>query len=361
MLSMQIDVTVTDAGRLQQPVKGMAKAVLVIVVAAIVAVGSLRVEEPSSAAFADDTGNGSASATADVLNRPESPAAVRAGTNNNLSWTPSVDAYADGYEIWRAGSSSGSFGLHDTVAGGATSAYSDDLCPGAVCNPVYVDAGTGFNGNAGSADLALPAGTEPGDLLFAVVAVAFQFPQTYSAPTGWTTLIARTDAFISLMVFYRVADGTESGTATFSWGNPRNATAAILRFTTTSLGTPWDAASVTAVLNDADPDAPSLTTNTDDTLVLRILTLNDRALSGAPAGHTERYYTAPSGFPTLSVADVAQPTAGATGVATWTKPGNDSYIAATVSLRAISQSTVYYRIRTTAGTWRSSESLTASS
>jgi hypothetical protein len=319
---------------------------------------AMLMEPPSQAVFIDTTSEGASSVTGDTLDPPTGVGSSRTGTTNNLSWTATVDTYADGYEIWRSENAGSGYSLHATVAGRTTVAYADDLCAGGACSPQYAETGGTLTANTTQATLAVPAGTEAGDFLLTIVGIAFQFPETNPAPSGWTLLIDEGGS-ADLLVYYRVADGTEPSTYTFTFGDARRTKAAMFRFTGVDTTTPIDA---TGTTNDnfPNPDAPSVTTTVDGALIVRILALWDQTAT-PPSGHTERYYSSTSSYTTLSMADETQTTAGATGTAVWSQSNYASNAVATVALRPGSPPTFYYRLRSTAASWRSADSGTASS
>jgi hypothetical protein len=311
---------------------------------------------PAYAAFVSATGSSSNSLGADTLDPPTAVASSRTGGVNTVTWTASVDSYADGYDLYRSTSPSSGFSLLTTVAGGSTVSYDDDVCAGGGCGADYAETGGTFVGNANSASLSVPAGTQSGDLLLAFVSVAYQFPRVNPAPSGWT-MIAEAHSSANGHMFYRVADGTEPASYTFTWGDSRNAQAVMMRYTGIDTSSPIGASSFDSS-SFPHPSAPSVTTTVDDSIVVRFLSQTDNP-SAIPSGTTQRF----NNFNTilLSVVDSVQASAGSTGTATWTNSNYGSWVAMTVVLQPDSGggATYYYRLQTTASNWRSIDSNTS--
>ena len=79
----------------------------------------------SSALFVDQTANSGDTVVADVLDPPTSLGAAANGNDIDLSWTATVDTYADGYNIYRSTSSGCCYSFIDSVVGQATTTYTD--------------------------------------------------------------------------------------------------------------------------------------------------------------------------------------------------------------------------------------------
>ena len=61
----------------------------------------------------------------DTLSPPTILAATPVGLTAHLTWTPSVDAYASGYEIWRSTTSGSGYALVGTATPGTASSVTD--------------------------------------------------------------------------------------------------------------------------------------------------------------------------------------------------------------------------------------------
>jgi len=71
---------------------------------------------------ADPTGG---SASTDTLDPPTAVAASVAGSTVTLGWTPTVDAYAAGYDVYRSGTSGGPYALDSSVTPASTTSTTD--------------------------------------------------------------------------------------------------------------------------------------------------------------------------------------------------------------------------------------------
>jgi hypothetical protein len=83
---------------------------------------------PLTLARLTDLDSSSQSISTDTLAPPTSLAAT-GGTSASLTWTPSVDSYAAGYDIWRGTGSGGPYSLVGSVTPGTASSAND--APGA--------------------------------------------------------------------------------------------------------------------------------------------------------------------------------------------------------------------------------------
>ncbi len=172
--------------------------------------------------------------------------------------------------------------------------------------------------NTSSTDLAVPAATALGDLLIAVIVT--DDDETIVAPGGWVEvaqLFANNDD-ATLGVFQRTSDGAEPADYTFTWGSNEEAYSFMMRFT----GTTSNILSATNSGNGDEPEAPSINTAVDDTLVVRIVGWDDDDAPNDPgtivAGHTnitQDQSGGGNGTTMGGAAYVNQALAGATGTA----------------------------------------------
>lgn len=80
---------------------------------------------PSGAAFTASTTNAASGFTADTLTPPTSVSGTANASQVVLSWTPTADTYATGYRVFRSLSPSSGYTLVATVAGRASTGYTD--------------------------------------------------------------------------------------------------------------------------------------------------------------------------------------------------------------------------------------------
>lgn len=223
--------------------------------------------------------------------------------------------------------------------------------------PAFVAVESARNGGPeGTTSLAIdvPSGSD-GDLLVAVLGVK-ENPSTVT-PSGWTSIIAGFNQCTSgidpgagiraqLSTWWRVADGSES-TVTFTWGNQviNQAAGAILRYSGADATEPIDASGCDKGTSTS-PTAPSVTTTSADTRVVRVVVADaDQAkslFSSEPA--TKRFELAStsvfgpgSSYTTDAVvtagSDEERAAAGATGTAAWALPSADQWAAQTVAIK----------------------------
>jgi hypothetical protein len=85
---------------------------------------------------------------------------------------------------------------------------------------------TAISTAATSGAMNLPSGITAGELLIAVIMTPLT-TNVFTVPSGWSSMTTVTST--PSCVFARYADGTESGTTTFSWSGTQKATAIIFR------------------------------------------------------------------------------------------------------------------------------------
>ena len=144
------------------------------------------------------------------------------------------------------------------------------------------------NTSTESVTITTPTNAASGDLLIAYVVTAVAKTVTSS---GWTSIIAATEASIGneAEFFYRYHDG--SSTYAFSWsggGNTANCGAMVRVTGSTTSGSPVDvSASKTNNSFGTTQDAPSVTTTVADTLLLCLYGWATTGTCTAPSGMTE--------------------------------------------------------------------------
>lgn len=325
----------------------------------------------STAAFGDSTASSGNSFAADTLHPATSLTAVQSTGDVSLAWTATPDLWATGYNLYRGTTLGGPYGLHAVVAGAATNSHLDT---GAAGPPSVQSTATAVQGPGSGLGITVnvPTGTVDGDLLVAIVSIDnSEDTLPITAPAGWTQIFQHGQTGggqSALGVWWRIAS-SEPSSYSFSWTPAEEAFGAILRVVGAHLAAPIHVWGYSGVINDASPTAPSVTTTVDNTLVLRIVSLdgNDHVepspLSSLhPAGTTGRFelITSPAPDPGGTfggAADEAQTSAGATGTAVFTITASEGWIAATVAIRP---AVYHYRLETYAGNWTSALSNEAS-
>jgi hypothetical protein len=93
--------------------------------ALLVAVAVMGVTGQATLARLTDQDASTKSFSTDTLALPTNVAATPVGLTAHLTWTPSVDAYAAGYEIWRSTTSGSGYALVGTATPGTASSADD--------------------------------------------------------------------------------------------------------------------------------------------------------------------------------------------------------------------------------------------
>lgn len=151
-------------------------------------------------------------------------------------------------------------------------------------------------GGVGSIAVTKPVDTAVGDLLLAFVGtVSVGAAATVNVPAGWTAINNTAITTLYGRAFYRIADGTEGASITFTFAsNATQTVAEIHRIIGTHATTPIDVSAVASVVAsdlDPDPDSPLVTTTVVNTLVFAWLLHDHAALTQshtAGASHVER-------------------------------------------------------------------------
>ena len=184
-----------------------------------------------------------------------------------------------------------------------------------------------------------PSSTASGDLLIGVI-VTDGNAGTLTSPSSWTPIDSGTADpggtanQVTLGAWHKTAGGSEPSSYTWSWTNSEAVYAFIIRVTGHDVSDPID---VWGVDTDSSTGAsitvtsPSVNTNVDDTLVLRIFGA-DRAMNfgSYPSGHTGITFNSSSGNNTSmyqctgGAAWETQAATGATGTADFTAIPNTS-------------------------------------
>lgn len=192
--------------------------------------------------------------------------------------------------------------------------------------------------NVTSLSPAVPAGTVSGDLL--ITSISVDGSHVINTPAGWTAIdnnVVGAGA-VTLGVFYRVADGTEPGSYSFSWTGGERAISIMMRFSNAT----GNFVFATNTGSTGAPQAPSVNTtgNTEDenNLILRLAAWDDDDQPNNPAviipGHTNINQDQGSGGAASAsgaAAFVQQPAAGASGTADFAV-GSEQWATMTVAL-----------------------------
>jgi hypothetical protein len=139
--------------------------------------------------------------------------------------------------------------------------------------------------------LSIPAGTSEGDLLIA--AVVTDDDETISPPAGegWSEIDQGYGYWnVTLGVWWKLADASESPTHQFTWGTNQQAYGWMMRFTGHDQAAPIDAVQVLDGDAIPSPPSPAVTTTVANTIILRIGGFDDDDINvddTGLAGHTD--------------------------------------------------------------------------
>lgn len=179
----------------------------------------------------------------------------------------------------------------------------------------FVNSATGVSGNTVSVSVTYPASINAGDLLVYFWAQGNTATTQSAEPSGITQVGSEiTNGDRRYRIYYRVADGTETGSITWTVSASVRQTACILHYSGTHAtpldvaGTPNTTASATTI------NAPSVTTTAANDLVVRIASLSAAggSITGVPATSRVNFN---DGAVVTALADENVASAGATGTA----------------------------------------------
>ena len=192
--------------------------------------------------------------------------------------------------------------------------------------------------SATSAVIPYPAGIVAGELLLAQIAHSAS-TSISTAPSGWTNLeaTAGSGGGPGIGVFYRWADGTETGSVTFATSSTAGRVTGLMQrwagVSSAIVDTPVVENAAGIVVSY---DSPSVSTATAGTLILHNIALNAGSASdiNTPSGMTKVTGSTGTGR-RLSVFTQAMPTPGSTGTLTWTQTSTTAlqWTSASIALR----------------------------
>jgi hypothetical protein len=191
--------------------------------------------------------------------------------------------------------------------------------------------------NTTSLTIARPSGTTAGDLL--ILVLSKDGSGAVSTPSGWTLSNEGACAgnACRLGVFWKVAAAGEPATYSVSWTGSEQAAGAVLRYTGADATAPINVVSAGTGTSNT-PTAPTVTTTSSNTRVVRIYGADDDDLSATPypSGHTGRFNiesNGGNGTCSAGAADQVQAAAGATGTAAFTLDASEEWRGVTLAIR----------------------------
>ena len=229
-----------------------------------------------------------------------------------------------------------------TVRDGATVDATDtfdwavsDVVGGAVPTLRAFSSGSN-NASTTSITLTRPAGTVAGDVMLASLSV--RGTSTVTAPAGWALI--RTDTYtasLRMHSYWRLATASDPASWTWTFSGSRLAAGTIHAYSGVNTTTPIDASGGQAAsTTSATATAPSITTTVSNTRLVAFFANMSNSTWTPPAGFAERadlVGTSSSQFTSLESADIARPTAGATGAVSATATASSGNVAQAIALR----------------------------
>ena len=328
----------------------------VLAVAALVA--GLFATPSANAGFVAVTDNPGNAWLADTLSAPTDLVAV-AGSSVTLGWTPTVDTYAVGHRIYRASSPGGPYSQIVELAPRTTTTYVDSPPAGthyyvvraytlgwesadgnettaSVGGLTFAAAGpSSTRTSSGPLVVAVPAGTQPNDLLLLVEVNAAN--QNITTPAGWTLLAdapTSSPSQFRFTVWWKLAGASEGPVTLPVNTNAGGATAWVLHYRDPAGYPPNPVVATASVAIGTGPisatltPAPDVTTDQPEATVISIVAVrgaNSLNLSAPQGfvGHLDVQQSALGQPVALAVADRTQLSLPTTAVSpTWSQSGS---------------------------------------
>ena len=185
----------------------------------------------------------------------------------------------------------------------------------------------------------IPAGSTTDKLLIAAVAVDGGAAPTMTAAAGWTPLVTVSNgANCGLALWWRIGDGTELGSYSFTWTGAEQAYGWIMRFAEINPAGPINVTN-TAVGTGGTAQCPTLTTTVDNTMILRLGGFDDDDITVDSAGMTahttitmDKSAVSTTSSTSGGAAYAALAAAGSSGTANFTLTASEEYATVTVAI-----------------------------
>ncbi len=195
--------------------------------------------------------------------------------------------------------------------------------------------------NDNSVTINTPSGTSGGDLLITAVVTDGGTDSSLAPPggEGWSQIsIADQSNGLTLGVWWKNADASESSTHQFTWGgSSQEAYGWMMRFTGHDSGSPIHKSSVNGG-SSSSPQCNSVSTTLDNCMILRIGGFDDDDVNvdnTGLSGHTDiTMDESNSGNGTCSggAGYIQQPSAGASGISNFSLTGSEQYRTVTIAI-----------------------------
>jgi hypothetical protein len=209
----------------------------------------------------------------------------------------------------------------------------------------YVNSATTYATNTTSINVNVPAGTQEGHFMLAVV--NFWGDLTLTAPGGWTEL--HTQKVVAgggeARIFWRIASSSEPASYTWSTSFADYSMAYIATYAGVDVSAPVNVSAIEANTSSTSAAQTAVTTTAANAMVLYVLSVDDgpsapttSLTTTPPSGMTERIDFA-SGWKCVYLAEVLQASAGTTGTKTATLSSAFRTVTALVALKPASNTT----------------------
>jgi Protein of unknown function (DUF1565) len=191
---------------------------------------------------------------------------------------------------------------------------------------IALRAAASSNNDTGGSTLTidLPAGTQRGDVLVALVVVRTA-GNTITAPAGWK-LVLRQDsaASISTASYVKVAGSSEPASYTWSFGTAGQASGGIASYIGVDTTTPVDAAHAQYNRLSSNVNNSGVTTTTANDMLVYAVGITTATTVNVPAGFSQQWQTTSSSSTTSEMSQQTYSSIGATGTIHGTHNGGDS-------------------------------------
>lgn len=239
-----------------------------------------------------------------------------------------------------------------TLDFGATDQYivgfQDVVGPPTLVGATSAGLGTGSPPTA----LTLPSGLQQGDLV--IVMIASDSATVPSLTAGWTNIYNSTSNSVGIRVAYKIMTATPDTTyTTASGGGIANAGLA-LAYRGVNPASIFDATTTTATTaTNSQPDGPSITTVTNNSLVLSLVAIDDNNNSSPvpPSGYSLIAAVGQAGSVSVAAAGITKTTAGAENPGAYSGYAADTWHAVTIALKAVTTQQPIYGNLKNSGVW----------
>ena len=175
----------------------------------------------------------------------------------------------------------------------------------------FRSASTGANNVGNNVVIPRPAGVQTGDVMVAVVDV--KAAPVVPTPAGWTLVSSTANgSSFRQLVYWRVATGSEPASYTWSYGENRAASGAIVAYSGAATTNPVETYSA-GTGTTTSITAPSLTSAVTGAMIVGAFGINADSTIAPPAGMTERGEIVSATRLRTEVSDVVLSAAGPTG------------------------------------------------